>query len=278
MNSLFSFWKMAGGGNDFIMLDGVSQNLPELEPERIRRLCSRGMSIGADGLIALVPSDRASVRMLHWNADGGANDFCGNGARCAARLAREAGLCDAALTLETGAGVLKAEVLERGTARVQMPAPRDLARGLRLPLPHREVEADFVRIGVPHIVTEVVDLGSAGLLSEGAGLRRHPALGPEGANVNFVRRLADGTVEIRTYERGVEGETLSCGSGAAAAAFWLRLRTGGEEPVVLRTRSGIILTIRMRRGEFLEDFWLEGDARIIYKGAATDEAERGFPG
>jgi diaminopimelate epimerase len=287
MREGFPFWKMAGGGNDFILLDGVSRELPELGRERIRRLCRRGLSIGADGLVAVVGSGLADVKMTHWNSDGGANEFCGNGTRCAARFVFESGLCGRRMSIETGAGVLRSEVLSGGTVKVELPRPRGLARSLQLtaagpsaggwPSGPRTIMGDFVIVGVPHLVVELEELDSVDVHALGSALRHHPGLGEEGANVHFVRRLSDKELEIRSYERGVEGETLACGSGAAAAAYSLRLKTRGDDPVTLRTRSGIELTVRMEgKGDEGRLFWLEGDARVVYRGVITDETETGF--
>jgi len=266
---------MAGGGNDFIVLDGVNRPAPEFSPEEIRRLCRRGVSIGADGLVVLARSECAGVRMLHWNSDGGANPFCGNGTRCAARLAFELDLVPLKTTIETGSGVMDAELFVGGEVSVQVPRASGLRRGIGLEASGKLFEGDFVVIGVPHFVTmSAAPLSSLDLVAIGPPLRRHPDLGPAGANVSFVERHGADTLRIRTFERGVEGETGSCGSGSVAAALSLRLASGGDRPVRLLPTSGIPLTVTMRlEGGELTDFRLRGDARIVFRGEATPETE-----
>ena len=271
----WSFWKMAGGGNDFIVVDGITRPAPVFGARQIRRLCRRGVSIGADGVIVLERSDVAGVRMRHWNADGGENDFCGNGTRCAARLAFDLGLVPMTARVETGAGVMLAEIFVGGEVAVQVPAPTGLRRGLALDGAGRLYEGDFVIVGVPHFVTTArAPLSTLDLATIGPPLRRHPGLGPAGANVNFVERHGPDALGIRTFERGVEAETGSCGSGSVAAALCLRLKDGSDHPVKLVPTSGIPLTVTMRRdGDDLTDIRLRGDARIVFKGEATPETE-----
>jgi len=278
VGTTFAFWKMAGGGNDFIVLDGVTTSLPPIEPERVRRWCRRGLSIGADGVIAVTPSGSAQVRMLHWNSDGGANPYCGNGTRCVARFAVESALAGPALRIETGAGIMQAEVeAQSGRVSVQVPRPRDLRRGVRVSAHGRSFAGGFVLVGVPHFVTEVDDLASLDVASVGAALRSHAEFGEAGANIDFIRRAGEGIVEIRTYERGVEAETLSCGSGAIAAAVWLGVDREERGSVLMRTRSGVELGVRNGGTAREPVLWLAGDARIIYTGTATGEAAEGFP-
>jgi diaminopimelate epimerase len=236
----------------------------------VSALCRRGTGIGADGLILLERSAQG-IKMTHWNSDGLRNDYCGNGTRCAARLAFERGLTGRSFVLETDAGRLAAEVLPDGSVRTEAPAFSGDPVPVDVPLPaepRAPRAGHLVTCGVPHLVVEVDDPAAVDVEMLGAKLRRHPALGPSGANVDFVREGKDGTLDIRTFERGIEGETLACGSGALAAAAWAWGRRGGRKPVLLRTRSGATLRVSADNGPAGPRVWLEGEARIVFRGTA----------
>jgi len=264
------FWKMSGAGNDFVLLDGIGGAVARLDGAWIAAVCTRGTGIGADGLIVLEPGDRAPIRMRHWNADGLENPFCGNGTRCAARLAFLRGYAGREFTLETGAGTLEARVL--AGERVSIEAPRVPAeiRPMRITLDGggapREIAGAFVETGVPHFVLEVPDVSEVDPLTAAPPIRRHPAFGAPGTNVDFVRRRAPDRLDIRTFERGVEGETLSCGSGAIAAALWAWSQGAAGDTVTLMTRSGAPLTVRREAGAQGGRLRLEGDARMLCRG------------
>lgn len=265
--------KMSGAGNDFIVIGGERvPTLPLSLEAWVVRACRRGLSVGADGVLVVVARADAGVDVRFYNPDG-SQAFCGNGTRCAARFARRSGLCGDDVTLHTRIGIVPARV--RG-ARValELPAPVDHGE-IELSIAGERQRIRRIDAGVPHAVIAVEDLDAAPLSSWGPELRRHPVFGPAGTNVDLVTP-APGGVRVRTWERGVEGETLSCGSGAVAAGLWARLHAGAER-LRIGTASGIDLDVSLP-GPLtrLQGATLEGDARIIFEGLVTPEATAGF--
>lgn len=250
-----SFWKMSGAGNDFILLPRLPKNWSG--PALARRLCDRHDGVGADGLLLVDPKGR-DARVDHWNSDGSAA-FCGNGSRCAAAwlLARSQ---KNHIDLLTRAGRLSAEKIGGGRLRVSMPEPSDFKLGLKLGVLGKTYSVDAVRVGVPHAVVFVPSLTTTNVRELGRALRRHRAFGKDGANVNFVRKTGAG-IEMRTYERGVEDETLACGSGiVAAAAVYRRKNPRSAAVVAVRARSGALLSVRENPSS------LEGPAVVVFTG------------
>jgi len=277
-----AFWKMAGAGNDFLVFEGDATIGPR-EAETIRRLCRRGTGVGADGVLFVSPSapspgGRREVRVGYYNADGGAARFCANGTRCAARFAFLRGLADGELVAHTGWGAIGATVRGDGNVTLRLPEPIAVGGSVATFDPEgRAVEprAASVVVGVPHLVVfcagelEVETLDVAGL---GPPLRRHPDL-PEGANVNFVCVRGGSRLSVRSYERGVEAETLSCGSGVVASAVVAGAERGQVPPVSVATRSGSALVVGFRlEGSLAHDVTLTGDARVVFEGVLTEEA------
>ena len=275
MSRRIAFVKMSGAGNDFIVLDAAARDAlgQGLEPFA-RRACRRGVSVGADGVLLVEGAGRDRVRVSFYNPDGSAA-FCGNGSRCAARFARLRGLAGDAMTLETLAGEVPARI-EGASVIVRLPAPED--RGATtLEVGAERVTGRFVLAGAPHFVVLGESFPEGALERWGPVLRRAAALGPQGVNVDLVRREAPATLRVRTWERGVEGETLSCGSGAVASAFAASL-AGGPPSTTVVPASGIPLTVELlgsggRPGAAL----LRGDARVLFEAGLDDEALAGFP-
>jgi len=271
MEAALPFVKMSGAGNDFIALVEPLPPGVALGPERIRAWCRRGLSLGADGLFMLAHEGPGAVRMTHYNADGSEAALCINGTRCAARLAFELGWSaedDDLVTVSTGAGELRARRLAPDEVSLELPDP--IPAGDRAPVPMapevdgRSWPGFFVTVGVPHFVLAWDgDLASAPVATLGPALRSHPDLGPAGANVDFVRFAAPDRIEIRSFERGVEAETLACGTGVLAAVA-TGLATGRSAlPVTALTRSGFELRVEAAQG----DRWaLAGDARLVARG------------
>jgi diaminopimelate epimerase len=264
----FAFLKMHGAANDFVVVDHRRPFLPELLAPLVRGMCDRRRGVGADGVLLLEADGENDFRMRYLNADGGEADYCGNGARCLARLALDLGLGrDGEVRFRTGAGVQSARRTESGRIEVRfgrVPRPRHVegvgAAG-------RSFDGWLVEAGVPHFVTPVERVREVPLASWGAELRRAGAFGAPGANVDFLERLPSrpARAAMRTYERGVEGETLACGSGAIACG--LTLAAGGESsPAVIETAGGDELMVRWQeRGEGFE-VWLEGPAEVAFTG------------
>ncbi len=263
------FVKMSGAGNDFVMFLGMPERSVE-ESEVLRRLCDRRTGIGADGVL-FVRRDGEQVVADYFNADGGSSRFCANGTRCAARLAARALDVRGKFIVRTGWGSVAARVAQDG--RVTIVLPQAVRPGRRLATHLHDVpvgkEAVEVVVGVPHLVVSVDSveaLAALDLPRLGPPLRHHPEM-PEGANVNFVARSGPGAIALRTWERGVENETLSCGSGTVASAIVSSRVAGDIPPVHARTWSGETLVVDFERsGEVYSEITLSGDARILYEG------------
>jgi diaminopimelate epimerase len=263
------FIKMSGSGNDFVMVDARRTPPGELEdPSIIAAICAHGTGVGADGIVFLLPSERADVQLLYLNSDGSVADLCGNATLCMTRLAVRLGAADPnAMTIETGAGIIRSRVLSSGQAEIDLQEVTDVrptAKGIAQAADERRI--GFVKAGIPHLVIEVPEIDQVAVVGRGRPLRSHEALRPDGANVNFVAQSGPGEWSIRTYERGVEGETLACGTGAVASAILIALWTNGSGPVSLRTKSGRQLTVRLTR---TKSGWLpslSGEARFVFDG------------
>ena len=267
------FVKMAGGGNDFLVFEGDGRALDPEDRRRLSLVCRRGLSVGADGALFLSPAGTGRVRVDYFNSDGGPATFCANGTRCAARYAVRHGLAARANpTLETGWGEIEARV---DGERVTLSLPEVSPPQDPIPISGRGLPPTAIpmQVGVPHLVVFVRgDLAKLAIDRFGPPLRRHPAM-PEGANVNFVRGGGQSRIEVRTYERGVEGETLSCGSGVVAAAIAAGRQGMAASPVVCGTKSGVDLTVEFQdEGQAITHVRLTGDAREIYSGELAEEA------
>ncbi len=262
------FMKLSGAGNDFVIMDNRDGVVPATR-EFISNVCARRISVGADGLLLVEQPDDpagADFRMRYFNADGGEAETCGNGARCIARFAHLSGIVGSTPRFETLAGVYEAEVLG-DQVKVRMGE----ASGLRLAFPLRvgeeEYSASFANTGVPHVVVYVDDLENVSVVELGRSIRHHEEFAPAGTNANFVHVRCGNAIDLRTYERGVEDETLACGTGSIAAAVVSGLLGKVEPPVTVRTRSGFDLTIHFGLSQKrVHDVFLEGDARVIYRG------------
>ncbi len=263
------FVKMSGAGNDFVMFLGAPPGGAE-EPSALRRLCDRRTGVGADGVLFVRRAGEGIVAD-YFNADGGASRFCANGTRCAARLAAHSLGVGERFVVRTGWGPVGARVAPDGRVTISLPEAVRTGRTLSTLAPGGGIasEAVEVTVGVPHLVVGVESaeaLAALDLPHLGPPLRYHPEM-PEGANVNFVARTGRGAIALRTWERGVENETLSCGSGTVASAI-VACRTAGESPPVsARTRSGETLVVDFKRtGDVFSEISLEGDARLLFEG------------
>jgi len=263
--------KLSGAGNDFILVDRRKGRLPLPEPELARRFCRRRMSIGADGLIALIPSRRADFKIVYYNSDGSHAALCLNGARCAARFAFEKRIAPRRMTIETEAGIYGAEILPEGVRLAFPPFPVRVR-----PVRVRRGPAWLVDVGVPHLIVPAADdlFHRKNFVEEARALRFHPALAPGGANVSFTAVLKPGLLAMRTYERGIEDEVLSCSSGS-----WAALHALAESGAVLRSPVHILNAARLPLiFEFNsvegkpEGLRLTGDARLIFLGRVGQEA------
>jgi diaminopimelate epimerase len=261
------FYKMHGGGNDFVLMDHRQHLIPEAEQSRFaRRVCAPRVGVGADGLILIEDSQRADFRWRFFNADGSEAEMCGNGARCAARFAVMHGLAGPRLTFETLAGLIEAEVLNH-QVRVALVGVEDLRLHLSIPLAGENLAGHFLKVGVPHVAVQVENLEEVPIRQWGREIRFHQMFQPAGTNVNFVRARDHHTLDVRTYERGVEDETLACGTGAVAAAIISASLGEVASPVAVHTRGGEILTVSFQlQGDKASQVFLEGDALVVYQG------------
>ena len=257
---------MQGAANDFVLVDDRGETFPAGDRDWIAAISARRTGIGCEGVILIQPSRRADFRMRFFNPDGSEVEMCGNGARCVARLANEIGAAPARLSIETEAGILQAEVLG-GEVRVQLTPPKDWRLGQRLTAAGRELVYGFVNTGVPHAVVEVEDLEGWDVRAVGRALRRHEAFAPAGTNANFIRVTGPQTLSVRTYERGVEDETLACGTGITASAL-IAARSGRVRPPVRVTpASGDTLTVDFALTEAgAENVTLTGPAVHVFQG------------
>ncbi len=265
------FYKMTGSGNDFVVFDTSRESVGHLENvECIKSLSARGTGVGADGVVFLEKAGQGDVRMRYYNSDGSEAALCGNASLCSTRLAVDLGLAQAGgFVLHTAAGSLKARIRD-GLPEVDLDPVVDVrADAADLGKRAGETRLGYACAGVPHVVVEIPDIEAADVTGRGPQLRRHPDLS-EGANVNFVSKRSDGSFTYRTYERGVEGETLACGTGAVAAAILLSSWGESGKETVLWTRSGLPLTVTLRRDG---DAWLpslRGEGRIVFEGTVRD--------
>jgi diaminopimelate epimerase len=269
------FVKMAGGGNDFLVFEADGRSLDAEDQRRLALVCRRGLSVGADGALFLSPAETGHVRLDYFNSDGGPATFCANGTRCAARYAVRHGLVARVNpTLETGWGSIEARV---DGERVTLYLPPVLAPQDPIPISGRGLPPTAIpmTVGVPHLVVFVRgDLTKLAIDRLGPPLRRHPAM-PEGAKVNFVKAAGPNRIEVRTFERGVEGETLSCGSGVVAAAIAASRQGVASSPVICGTKSGVDLTVEFQdEGETFTHVRLVGDGREVYGAELAEEAWR----
>jgi diaminopimelate epimerase len=268
------FSKLNGSGNDFLLVDNRSGIMKGIDlPQFAGKVCDRSRSIGADGIIFLERSRSADFRWNFFNADGSVAEMCGNGGRCAARYASERRIAGRSMTFETLAGFIRAEVAGR-RVKLQMTPPTGLAMDRTLTLRGERVRYSFLNTGVPHVVLFVSGIERIDLVGIGRGIRMHRAFAPRGTNVNFAQ-VRNGVVWARTYERGVEGETLACGTGAVACGILSAVHGFARPPVTVRTRGGEELLIHFEPGEReFGDVYLEGGTSWSCDGVITEEAYR----
>jgi diaminopimelate epimerase len=263
---MLRFVKMNGAGNDFVLVDNRAGDL-QLTREQIARLCDRHRGIGADGVLLLEPaSNGADFRMRYYNSDGGEAEMCGNGARCFARFAdRVAGPLEN-VSFETPAGVIGA-TLEGERVRLRMSEPADLRLNMEIPLHDQTLRGHFVNSGVPHVVIPVDDLEKAEVHRLGRAVREHEVFAPKGANVNFLSRRGNDVIAIRTYERGVEAETLACGTGVVASALVFAATNNVSGPIRVLVRGGDELSVDFeKRGHQFTNVTLTGPADFAFEG------------
>jgi diaminopimelate epimerase len=264
---MLSFTKMNGSGNDFVLLDNRSGHI-RLNSDEIAFLCDRHRGIGGDGVLLLEdPANGADFRMRYYNSDGGEAEMCGNGARCFARFANKVAGPFSELSFETPAGVIRAR-LESELVIVNLSPPYGLALNRKLQIQGEELTVHLLNTGVPHVVVLVEDLEATPVFELGQTIRYHPEFRPKGTNVNFVKEIGPGKIAIRTYERGVEAETLACGTGVTAAALIYSRLQSIDSPIRIKVRGGDWLEVGfVDVGEDFRDVALKGRADFAFEGA-----------
>jgi diaminopimelate epimerase len=266
MDSL-PFVKMSGAGNDFVVIDNRTLRY-RLTREQVARLCDRHFGIGADGLLAVEPSDHGSAdfRMRYYNADGGEAEMCGNGARCFARFVQPMQRAEAGrVRFLTPAGMITGEYVGH-EVRVNLTEPTESKLEQRGDFGWGEIEYHFMNTGVPHVVIHVSDVEKAEVIGQGRAIRHSPVF-PRGTNVNFVQIVDAKNLRVRTYERGVEDETLACGTGVVASALVTKRVRGLALPLGIKVRGGDVLTVNARaEGDFFHEVTLTGPATEVFSG------------
>jgi diaminopimelate epimerase len=268
LRSMLNFTKMNGAGNDFVMIDNRDGEF-SLERNMIARLCDRHRGIGADGLIAAEPAQQSGshLRMRYFNADGGEAEMCGNGARCFSRYgARLLGRAES-IAFDTLAGVISAKLLGENV-QLGMSQPHTLSLNTPLNVAEEALDVHFLNTGVPHAVVFREDLPATDVRKLGAALRYHAHFAPKGTNANFAAVRTDGSLAIRTYERGVEDETLACGTGVVATALIHHLLHGASSPVAVQVKGGETMQVGFEStGGSFSNVTLTGPADFVFEGS-----------
>ena len=267
MNEL-RFTKMHGAGNDFILVNDKSRAFPIHDHLRTAALATRRLGVGSEGVIVVQPSSNADFRMYFFNPDGTEADLCGNGTRCAAAFAKDEGVVSShSMTIETGSGLVDAEVLPDGLVKVWMPEPFERRYSFEAAIPGGTVKGDYLVEGVPHFIVESASPSAVDVAGLGKALRLSDSFSPEGANIDFVQFIKPGRIFMRTYERGVEAESGACGTGAMAAAVVAVETREMTFPVSVRTVSGYTLAAD---GDWREGratgLTLTGPVKTVFRG------------
>lgn len=271
------FYKMNGAGNDFIVIDNRDGVLDNFDiKDFVRLVCRRRKSVGADGLMTLEKSTKADFRMRYFNSDGSEGEMCGNGARCIAKFAYLSGAAKEQMRFETVAGIHEALIV-RDDVRVVFP-DLDL-NSFKLNQKHDfgfgETEYHFATVGVPHAVIyrkDVESMSDEFLKDFGRKVRYSLNLFPKGTNVNFVKISDTNRIVVRTYERGVEDETLACGTGSIASSVISYLLKGVDQPIKVKVKGGILEVGFDLSGDSVKNVYLQGDARIVAQGYILQDA------
>ncbi|CAN5538827.1 diaminopimelate epimerase [soil metagenome] len=261
------FTKMNGAGNDFVILDNRAGEL-QLTVVQISRLCDRHRGVGADGVLVVeAAANGADFRMRYYNADGGEAEMCGNGARCFARFASQVAAPLEQLSFETPAGVIAATLAGEGVT-LQMSEPKDLRLHIDVAALGQTFRGHYLDSGVPHVVIPVDAIATVNVREVGSAVRHHAEFAPRGANVNFLERRGPQQIAIRTYERGVEDETLACGTGVVASALILAATEGAASPIRVLVKGGDELEVGFdRNGDQFSHVTLTGPADFVFEGS-----------
>ena len=263
--------KMSASANDFVVIDDRKEILGGSAGELARRICARRYSVGADGLILIEKSQTADFRVRFFNPDGNEFNTCGNGGRCAARFAFLNSIAPSEMRIETNIGIIDAQIINNAV-RLKFVQPAEIRLNVPFELDGQKRKGHFVRLGEPHFVVTETNIRAIPFISMARQIRHHEIFGTEGTNVHFIEPVSRNLLKIRSFERGVEDETLACGSGCIAASVSTFTNKDTDPPIHLEPQSGIPLTVLFQPGNNFQDLYLEGDARLVYRGELTSEA------
>lgn len=256
---------MVASGNDFVVIDNRDEMI-DVTPGWVRKICQRKLGVGADGVLIVERSKVANFKMRIINSDGTEAEMCGNGSRCVAKFAQDKEIAGSEMKFETLAGIIEAKVND-DRVRVKLTNPINLMLNKKIQLQNYEITVQCLNTGVPHTVLITKDIENIEVVELGRQIRWHPNFSPAGTNVNFIQPLDNQTIKIRTYERGVENETLACGTGSAASACLAAILGLVQPPVKMITKSGEILEIDFKiMGENITNLYLTGDVQVVYEG------------
>jgi len=266
-----SFTKMSGSGNDFVIIDNREPVLdPETKRDFVKKVCRPKSSVGADGVIFIENSDKADYGWDFYNSDGSSAEMCGNGGRCVARYAFEKGIAPQKHSFETVAGIIEAEV-NGPVVKVKLTRPENLQNNVQVDFEGLQYKVDSINTGVPHAIIFFEDVDREDIQTIGSGIRYHSIFAPAGTNVDLVEKKNGNALKVRTYERGVEGETLACGTGVVASAIIASHKFKIESPVNVETRGGEILKVHIEPSNgSLPVVYLEGLTKIAFEGQLVE--------
>jgi len=267
------FTKMSGSGNDFIIIDN-RELVIEASAKRdfVSKICVPKISVGADGVIFIENSEKFDFKWDFYNGDGSSAEMCGNGGRCVARYAYEKKIAPEKMSFETTAGIIKAEI-KGSYVRIKLTSPENLQRNLDIILNEKTFRVDCLNTGVPHTIVYTQDIMNEDVCGVGRGIRSHSKFSPAGTNVDFVQKHGEDELRVRTYERGVEDETLACGTGVVASALLASLAGMVQPPVRVQTQGGEVLTVDFEATDGDENFgevFLEGSAKFVFEGTLVE--------
>ncbi len=270
---MIEFYKMSGSGNDFIIIDNMDLSLDVGDlSEFARKVCQQKISVGADGLVVIEPSEIADFKWRFFNSDGSMAEMCGNAARCAARFAYMKGIAVQEMSWETIAGIISAEVHDH-SVKVKLTDPSPVESNIEIQTDGQKFILDSIDTGVPHAVVFVDNIDNCDIFNDGHKIRFHERFAPRGTNADFAAVIDRHNIKVRTYERGVENETLACGTGMVAAALTAAQRGLVESPVDVLVQSGETLRVYFENQNGLcREIYLEGRVKMVYHGFLFEEA------
>ena len=265
------FVKVVASGNDFVIIENLKSQISDLRLKKLaKEFCKRKFGIGADGLLVIESSLKANFKMRIFNPDGSEAEMCGNGARCVVLWATYQNAKTKKIKIETKSGIVEAEIQisNQQMVKIKMPQPKELKLDIPINIDKKTIKVNFVKVGVPQVVIFVKDIEKSDIQNLGKKIRYHQKFQPYGANVNFVKVLNKNSIHVRTYERGVEQETFSCGTGSVASSLITKNKEQRtKNQINVHTQCGVV---KVYFDKDLKDVYLEGEAKIVYFGSIAN--------